>query len=107
MGISEPYRSVLLSDPHALPHLQQWQLGRLGRLERLVQCNQLQRSELDPSFALPAEAAAAEGVERLPFDALLLAEGEWSDTCKRLGVSKSVREMAERWPRCGRDVAKR
>ena len=31
-----------------------------------------------------------DGVQRLEFDALLLAEGEWSATCKRLGITKSI-----------------
>ena len=41
-------------------------------------CNMLQQSELDPSFALGADDAAA---QESGFDALLLAEGEWSTTC--------------------------
>ena len=53
-------------------------------------CNQLQTSDLDEDFALPAGAQCPEGVERVAFDALILAEGEWSETCKRLGVTKSI-----------------
>jgi len=44
-------------------------------------CNMLQLSELDPSFALPAGEAPPEGIDTVGFDALLLAEGEWSQTC--------------------------
>ena len=53
-------------------------------------CNMLQTSELDTSFALAGSEALPAGVAALPFDALLLAEGEWSPTCKRLGVTKSI-----------------
>ena len=53
-------------------------------------CNLLATSELDVSFALGAEVARPEGVEAVAFDSLLLAEGEWSTTCKRLGVAKSI-----------------
>ena len=55
-------------------------------------CNLLQTSELDASFArmhAGSEPPPDEIVE-IGFDALLLAEGEWSQTCKRLGVGKSV-----------------
>ena len=55
-------------------------------------CNYMQTSELDRSFALEAGAAAPAGEEtsRYAFDALLLAEGEWSSTCKKLGVTKAI-----------------
>jgi len=57
-------------------------------------CNQLQSSELDRSFALTAEEPVPSGVEPIRFDALVLAEGEWSNTCERLGVSKSIDRFA-------------
>jgi hypothetical protein len=53
-------------------------------------CNMLATSELDATFALGAEVVRPLDVDALPFDALLLAEGEWSNTCKQLGVAKSV-----------------
>ena len=53
-------------------------------------CNMLQTSELDPSFALAGSEAPPDEIEEIGFDALLLAEGEWSQTCKRLGVGKSI-----------------
>ena len=46
-----------------------------------------QASQLDLNFVLPATAARPEGVKALEFDALLLAEGEWSATSKRLGIA--------------------
>ena len=33
-------------------------------------------------------------VRRFAFDALALAEGEWSMTCKRLGVTKTIDRFA-------------
>ena len=58
-------------------------------------CNLMQTSSLDAEFAgLRLDAAAGDaappGVSRLPYDALLLAEGEWSRTCSKLGISKTV-----------------
>jgi len=53
-------------------------------------CNLMQVSELDTSFALRAAADAPASVSRLPFEALLLAEGEWSDTSSKLGITKAV-----------------
>jgi hypothetical protein len=53
-------------------------------------CNLLQSSALDESFVARADAPVPDGVAPLPFDAMLLAEGEWSETCKRLGVTKSI-----------------
>ena len=53
-------------------------------------CNMLQTSDLDPSFALAGSEAPPDEIEEIGFDALLLAEGEWSQTCKRLGVGKSI-----------------
>ena len=53
-------------------------------------CNLLQSTALDESFAVSARAPRPAGVQPLGFDAMLLAEGEWSDTCKRLGVTKSI-----------------
>ena len=50
----------------------------------------LQQSELDPSFALGADATPPPNVKKVSFDALLLAEGEWSTTCTKLGVTKSI-----------------
>ena len=54
-------------------------------------CNFLQTSELDRSFATTAGAPPPDGAEAAyPFEALLLAEGEWSSTCKKLGVTKAI-----------------
>ena len=54
-------------------------------------CNFMQTSDLDATFALAAGAAAPEGADsQYPFDALLLAEGEWSSTCKKLAVTKAI-----------------
>ena len=58
-------------------------------------CNQLQTSEIDPTFAIRGSNPTPPGVETIDFDALLLAEGEWSPTCKRLGVSKSVDRFSQ------------
>ena len=45
-------------------------------------CNLLQESSLDASFALAATDAPPPGCsEALEFDALVLAEGEWSRSC--------------------------
>ena len=53
-------------------------------------CNMLQQSDLDGTFALSADTPLPSEVLGLEFDALLLAEGEWSPTCKRLGITKSI-----------------
>ena len=58
-------------------------------------CNMALQSELDPSFALESGVERPEGVAAVPFDALILAEGEASQTCKRLGVCKSVDKFAQ------------
>ena len=53
--------------------------------------NYMQTSELDTSFTLLDGASAPEGsTSQLPFEVLLLAEGEWSQSCKRLGVTKAI-----------------
>ena len=53
-------------------------------------CNQLQASTLDATFARAVGAPPPEGASAHRFDALLLAEGEWSPTCKKLGITKSI-----------------
>lgn len=58
-------------------------------------CNMVQKSELDPSFALDASKKAPEGVTLLPFDALLLAEGEWSNSCVRLEIDKTIDRFSQ------------
>lgn len=53
-------------------------------------CNMLQVSDLDAMFVRPVDELPPAGVKAIPFDALLLAEGEWSPTCQRLGITKSI-----------------
>lgn len=54
-------------------------------------CNYLQASELDTAFALLAGAPPPDGADaQYAFEALLLAEGEWSSTCKKLSVTKAI-----------------
>ena len=53
-------------------------------------CNQLQASTLDATFARAVGAPPPEGASAHRFDALLLSEGEWSPTCKKLGITKSI-----------------
>ena len=54
-------------------------------------CNYLQESELDRAFAVAAGASPPGGADAsYPFDSLLLAEGEWSSTCKKLSVTKAI-----------------
>ena len=54
-------------------------------------CNYLQQSALDRTFALGAGAPKPDGADKsYAFDALLLAEGEWSATCKKLSVTKAI-----------------
>ena len=54
-------------------------------------CNQIQTSDLDAAFARGVSDGPPPGAtEEVAFDALLLAEGEWSPTCKLLGVTKSI-----------------
>jgi len=53
--------------------------------------NYMQASPLDSTFAIADGADPPEGANTmLPFDALLLAEGEWSRSCSRLGVVKAI-----------------
>lgn len=58
-------------------------------------CNLLHEALLDASFALAATEPPPAESEALPFDALVLAEGEWSASCARLGVTKSVDRFAQ------------
>jgi len=58
-------------------------------------CNQIQASEIDPTFALAADISKPDFIETYAFDALLLAEGEWSQTSKRLGISKSIDRFSQ------------
>mmetsp|Transcript_25558 Transcript_25558/g.64966 ORF Transcript_25558/g.64966 Transcript_25558/m.64966 type:complete len:456 (-) Transcript_25558:303-1670(-) len=51
-------------------------------------------SEVSREFVLGPSNAAPAGVRCFRFDALALAEGEWSPTCKRLGVTKTVDRFA-------------
>jgi hypothetical protein len=53
-------------------------------------CNLMQTSGLDPSLIVSPDQVPSGDVSVAPLDALILAEGEWSDTCKRLGIEKSV-----------------
>ena len=53
--------------------------------------NYMQASPLDSTFAIADGADPPTGANTmLPFDALLLAEGEWSRSCTRLGVVKAI-----------------
>ena len=53
--------------------------------------NYMQLSELDPTFAIvDGDTPPTGATAMLPFDVLMLAEGEWSRTCSRLGVSKAM-----------------
>ena len=54
----------------------------------------LATSEVSKEFVLGPMAVAPSDVRLVPFDALALAEGEWSPTCKRLGVTKIVDRFA-------------
>ena len=56
--------------------------------------NMLATSEVSKEFVLGPMAVAPSDVRLVPFDALALAEGEWSPTCKRLGVTKTVDRFA-------------
>jgi len=60
--------------------------------------NGLALSDLDVSFALTANneppTSPAGAARAVPFEALIVAEGEWSQTCKRLGVTKTVDRFA-------------
>ena len=58
-------------------------------------CNLVQASELDATFVPPAEVAPPAEAEVIPFDALLLAEGEWSSTCQRLGFTKNIDKFSQ------------
>ena len=58
-------------------------------------CNLVQTSELDSNFAMTSDVEKPEAVTALPFDALLLAEGEWSATSKSLGISKAIDRFAQ------------
>ena len=56
--------------------------------------NMLATSEVSKEFVLGPMAVAPSDVRLVQFDALALAEGEWSPTCKRLGVTKTVDRFA-------------
>ena len=58
-------------------------------------CNLLEQSELDGSFVPPSSVPPPPGAVVVDFDALLLAEGEWSATCKRLGFTKNVDKFSQ------------
>lgn len=45
-------------------------------------------------FVLPGVSAPPADVRRLHFDALVIAEGEWSTTCNLLGIAKTVDKFA-------------
>ncbi|KAG8467009.1 hypothetical protein KFE25_000325 [Diacronema lutheri] len=52
--------------------------------------NAMAPAQLDESFALGPGAATPAACEPVEFEALCLAEGEWSDSCRRLGVRKAI-----------------
>ena len=54
-----------------------------------------QRNSLDATFALSADVTLPGGLVSLPFDALLIAEGEWSNSCNRLGIDKAVNVFSQ------------
>ena len=58
-------------------------------------CNMTQRNSLDATFALSADVTLPGGLVSLPFDALLIAEGEWSNSCNRLGIDKAVNVFSQ------------
>ena len=57
-------------------------------------CNSMATSEVSAGFVLPGSARPPRDVRRLPFDALVISEGEWSSTCNLLGVTKLVDRFA-------------
>lgn len=58
-------------------------------------CNLLQQSALDVSFTPSSGATPPTDATIIPCDAVLLAEGEWSETCKRAGFTKSVDKFSQ------------
>jgi hypothetical protein len=56
--------------------------------------NLLAKSEVSKDFVFGADREPPADVRKLSFDALALAEGEWSPTCKMLGVTKTVDRFA-------------
>ena len=56
--------------------------------------NALATSEVSHDFVVDEERPVPLGVRRVGFDTLVIAEGEWSPTCKQLGVTKTIDRFA-------------
>jgi len=63
-----------------------------GNYVRTGKCNAMELAEVDAGFInVPhASGVVGEATEVLPFNSLLVAEGEWSRATRRLGFKKSV-----------------
>ena len=57
-------------------------------------CNAMTMTEAAREFVLPGASHPPREVRRLHFDALVIAEGEWSTTCNLLGITKVVARFA-------------
>ncbi len=57
-------------------------------------CNAMAMAEVAREFVLPGASHPPNDVRRLHFDALVIAEGEWSTTCNLLGITKAVDKFA-------------
>eukprot|EP00475_Leptophrys_vorax_P016530 TRINITY_DN2298_c0_g1_i1.p1 TRINITY_DN2298_c0_g1~~TRINITY_DN2298_c0_g1_i1.p1 ORF type:complete len:593 (+),score=158.69 TRINITY_DN2298_c0_g1_i1:56-1834(+) len=68
--------------------------------EVTFKCNMIERPEIDASFFVQTEEQGAGAddekvLDAIPFDAFLVAEGEWSRTLRRFGFVKKIDKFAQ------------
>lgn len=85
-----------------LPQLQGNAAGALdfkplktGDYTATFKCNMVEEPAVNPEFFLQEAKQADTAQLTHSFDALLVAEGEWSRTCRNLGVKKTVDRFAQ------------
>lgn len=63
--------------------------------EAIGKCNRMEYANVDTRFVNGDPGDQEEGEVRMPFDQYIIAEGEWSNTTKRLGFDKMIDKFAQ------------
>jgi len=70
-------------------------IGKSADYEKTYKCNAMEYAEVCQDFVNGDADAHEEDEVRIPFDTYIIAEGEWSNTTKKLGFNKSVDKFAQ------------
>lgn len=70
-------------------------IGKSADYEKTYKCNAIEYTEVRQDFVNGDNEVHEEDEVRIDFDAYIIAEGEWSNTTKKLGFNKSIDKFAQ------------